>query len=425
VFGYDGEDLPEDIGGLMRIRFVTLYFPPEVGAAQRRISELARRLAGKGHDVTVLTGFPNYPSGAKPHGYRGKLIMKEARDGCTIIRVPHYIAPNRGFLRRIMIHISFAVSASLYSLFMKKDDVAYVESPPLFNGFIALTMKWIRRIPYCFNIADLWPQTAIELGALRNKRIIAAAQYLERLFYNQAARILAVTAGIRKFIVDMGYDKNKVPLITNGVDHTVFTDMIEPDGEIAKYRRDGRMLAVYAGTHGMAHALNTILQAAERLRGEQIQFMFIGDGPEKKPLMALAKDHRLENVTFLDPLKPERMPAVLRAADVAVIPLRDLPLFDSAMPSKCFEAMAAGKPVMLSVRGEMARHIQQAGCGLTAEPENVDQIVAAFRKFLEIGEEGRRDMGRRGREYVVEHFSREKIVATLEAHMRRVVDHEI
>ncbi len=409
----------------MRIRFVTLYFPPEVGAAQRRISELARRLAGRGHDITVLTGFPNYPSGVKPQGYRGKLLMKEARDGYTVIRVPHYIAPNRGFLRRIMIHISFAVSASLYSLFLKRDDIAYVESPPLFDGFIALTMKWIRRIPYCFNIADLWPQTAIELGALRNKRIIAAAQFLEKLFYNQAARVLAVTAGIQNFIVDIGFEKDKVPLITNGVDHTAFTDTIEPDAEIAGYRRDGRLLVIYAGTHGMAHALSTILQAAKRLRDERIQFMLIGDGPEKKPLMAWANDHRLDNVTFLNPLEPERMPAVLRAADIAVIPLRDLPLFDSAMPSKCFEAMAAGTPVMLSVRGEMARHIQQARCGLTAEPENVDQIVAAFRQFLEMGDEERRDMGRRGREYVVEHFSREIIVNALEAHMRRVVDHEI
>lgn len=408
----------------MRIRFVTLYFPPEVGAAQRRISELARRLAGRGHHVTVVTGFPNYPSGVKPPEYRGRLFMKEARDGCTIIRVPHYIAPNRGFMKRLLIHISFAVSASLYALFMKKDDIAYVESPPLFNGFIALTMKWIRRIPYCFNIADLWPQTAIELGALQNKRIIAAAEFLEKLFYNKAARILAVTAGIRKFIVDMGYAEDKVPLITNGVDHTVFTDTTEPDAEVAGYRRDGRMLAIYAGTHGMAHALNTILQAAERLRDEKIQFLLIGDGPEKTPLMSWAKDHRLDNVAFLDPVEPHRMPAVLRAADVAMIPLRDLPLFDSAMPSKCFEAMAVGAPVMLAVRGEMARHIQEARCGLTAEPENVDQIVAAFRKFLEMGGEERRAMGRRGREYVVEHFSRDKIVATLETHMRRVVDHE-
>ncbi len=408
----------------MRIRFVTLYFPPEVGAAQRRISELARRLAGRGHDVTVLTGFPNYPSGVKPKGYRGKMFMKEARDGYAIIRVPHYIAPNRGFVKRLMIHISFAVSASLYSLFMKKDDIAYVESPPLFNGFIALTMKWIRRIPYCFNIADLWPQTAIELGALKNKRVIAAAQSLERLFYNKAARILAVTVGIQDFIVDMGYAKDKVPLITNGVDHTVFTDSVEPDAEIARYRDDGRMLAIYAGTHGMAHALNTILEAAERLRDQPIRFVLIGDGPEKQPLMAWVKEHALDNIVFLDPLEPKRMPAVLRAADIAVIPLRDLPLFDSAMPSKCFEAMAAGAPVMLSVRGEMARHIQKARCGLTAEPENVDQIVAALRQFLAMGDEERRAMGRRGREYVVEHFSREKIVNTLESHMRRVVDHE-
>jgi glycosyltransferase involved in cell wall biosynthesis len=399
----------------MRIRFVTLYYPPEVGAAQRRISELARRLAEHGHEVTVLTGFPNYPSGKKPERYRGKWYLKENLDGCTIIRVPHYIAPNRGFLKRILIHLSFAISASLYSLLMTKDEVAYVESPPLFNGFIALTSKWIRHTPYCFNIADLWPQTAIELGALRNRQAISVAQFLERLFYDKAARILAVTVGIRKYIINMGYGGEKVQLITNGVDHTVFTDTVDPDPEIAGYRRDSGLLAVYAGTHGMAHDLGTILQVAERLRHEPIRFMFIGDGPEKKSLIERAREAELDQV------EPKRMPAVLRAADIAIIPLRDLPLFDSAMPSKCFEAMAAGAPVMLSVRGEMARHIERARCGWTAEPENIDQVDAAFRAFLEMSEAERHEMGRRGRDYVIEHFSRSKIVSDLESIMRGVV----
>ncbi|MDD4050982.1 MAG: glycosyltransferase family 4 protein [candidate division Zixibacteria bacterium] len=405
----------------MRIRFVTLYFPPEVGAAQRRISELARRLSRRGHEVTVLTGFPNYPSGIKPEQYRGKITMRETIDGVTVVRVPHYIAPNRGFARRICIHLTFAFSASVWTLFHKRPDIVYLESPPLFNGFIGLVSRWVRRTPYFFNVADLWPQTAIELGALKNKWLIAASQKLERLFYHQADKVLAVTDGIRRFILAMGYPDDKVALITNGVDHTIFSDAVEPDPAIIALKQDGAILAVYAGTHGMAHALGIILQAAARLRNQKIVFLFIGDGPEKEMLIRKAADEHLNNVFFRDARPQSEMPGIMRAADVALIPLRDLPLFDSAMPSKCFEALAAGVPVMLSVRGEMAEHVRKAECGLVAEPENLDQITAALRNFVAIGEAERKEMGRRGREYVVRHFSREGITVRLEALMQETI----
>ena len=405
----------------MRIRFVTLYFPPEVGAAQRRISELVRRLSRRGHEVTVLTGFPNYPGGVKPEYYRGKITMRENLDGVTVIRVPHYVAPNRGFVRRICIHLTFAFSASLWTLFHKRPDIIYLESPPLFNGFIGLVSRWVGRTPYFFNVADLWPQTAIELGALKNKWLIAATRKLERLFYNQADTVLAVTEGIRRFILAMGYPEDKVALITNGVDHTIFSDAVEPDPDVIALKRDGAILAVYAGTHGMAHALGVILQAAARLRDEKIVFLFIGDGPEKERLIHKAAEEHLGKVFFWDARPQAEMPGIMRAADVAVIPLRDLPLFDSAMPSKCFEALAAGVPVMLSVRGEMAQHVHKAECGFTAEPENLDQITAALRNFINIGQAERKEMGRRGREYVVRNFSREGITARLEALMQETV----
>jgi glycosyltransferase involved in cell wall biosynthesis len=406
----------------MRIRFVTLYFPPEVGAAQRRISELARRLAGLGHTVTVLAGFPNYPSGIKPERFRKKIMMKESIDGYTIIRLPHYVAANKGFLKRLLIHLTFSFSASVYSVFMKRDDIIYLESPPLFNGFVGLVSKWLCHIPYFFNVADLWPQTAIELGALKNRRLISFAQFLEQMFYNNSEKILAVTAGIRDFVVRMGYSKDSVPLITNGVDHLIFTDKIEADVKILDYKKEGRLLALYAGTHGMAHSLGTILYAAEQLRDEPIDFLFIGDGAEKDMLVDMAGKMNLTNITFRDPLAQAKMPAVLRAADLAIIPLKDLPLFNSAMPSKCFEAMAAGLPIMLAVRGEMADHIEKAGCGFTAEPDNLEQIVDTFRKFVALTDAELREMGRQGRAYVVENFSREMIARKLESLMQETVN---
>lgn len=405
----------------MRIRFVTLYFPPEVGAAQRRISELTCRLAHLGHQVTVLTGFPNYPSGIKPPEYRRKLFMKERKEDYTIIRVPHYVAPNKGFLKRLMIHLTFAFSASVYSLFMKRDDVVYVESPPLFNGFVGLTSKWGRHIPYFFNVADPWPQTAIELGALSNKWLIAFSRFLEKTFYRYAERILAVTVGDKLAIEEIGFASEKVPLITNGVDHILFNDVVEPDKEIFQYRQPNRLLALYAGTHGMAQSLATILKAADRLRDESIDFLFIGDGAEKEMLQDMAEKLKLSHLTFLPPLPQSRMPNVLRAVDIAIISLRDIKLFETTMPSKCFEAMAAGLPIMLAVRGEMAGHISKAGCGLVAQPENVEDVVRAFHQFIAMSETARKEMGRRGRTYVVDNFSREKLTAKLESMMQETV----
>jgi len=407
----------------MRIRFVTLYHPPEVGAAQRRISELARWLARLGHEVTILTGFPNYPSGRKPEGYRGRLFMKEQVDGCTIIRLPHYVAPNKGFFKRLMIHMTFALSASLYAPLMRRDDIIYLESPPLFNGFIGLTTKWLRGTPYLFNLADLWPQTAVELGVLTNKTIIRLAQFLERLFYSQAAKILAITGGLQETLINRGYPESKVPLLTNGVDHDVFRDDTAPDPELTRYRPDGGMLVIYAGTHGLIYSLETLLYAAQRLRDDKIHFLFIGDGADKERLTTLAADLHLTNVTFLPAQPQSKMPAVFRAADAAVISLKDLPISKAIMPVKCFEIMACGVPIILAARGEMAGHIERSGAGVVIAPENPDELAATLRRFARMTGDERAAMGRGGRAYVTANFSREKIALTLESLMRETVFH--
>ncbi|MCK5124888.1 MAG: glycosyltransferase family 4 protein [candidate division Zixibacteria bacterium] len=399
----------------MRIRFVTLYYPPEVGAAQRRISELARRLAELGHKVTVVTGFPNYPSGIKPGSYRGKFSMREEKDGYTIIRLPHYVAPNKGFLKRILIHLTYAFSACIYTLFMKRDDVVYVESPPLFNGFIGLVGKWIRRIPYVFNVADLWPQTAIELGMLRNKPIIKFTQFLEKLFYNQSIRILAITAGVRASICEMGYDKDFVPLITNGVDIKAFNESVEPDKEVLSHKNKDGLLVVYAGTHGLIYSLDTILQAAEIVEDDNIQFVFIGGGADKQRIVNLARDMKLKNVTFLPPKPSDVMPSVFRAADVAVISLRDLPVSKKIIPMKSFEIMGVGVPIILATKGEIAGYLKKADNGFIVEPENPRQLAEALKTMAGLSKEDRYSLGHNGRNYVVENFSHEKITKKLEA----------
>ncbi len=399
---------------MMRIRFVTLYYPPEVGAAQSRISELARRMAKRGHEVTVLTGFPNYPSGKKPEGYRGRICMKETNDDCRIIRVPHFIAPNRGFFKRLMIHLSFAGTASIASLFMKKDDIMYLESPPLFNGVIGLTAKWLRGIPYVFNVADLWPRTAVEMGLLSNKAVINIALFLEKIFYRQARRILAITQGLYEDIIARGYDEQKVRLLTNGVDPAIFTPDTIPDREVASYRPENGFLIVYAGTHGLIYSLETLLNAAGALRDKPVHFLFIGDGADKPRLQQIAERRQLKNVTFLPPRSGDDMPAVFRAADAAVIALRDIPVSRAVMPLKCFELMAVGCPIIFAARGEMAGHIEDADCGIVIEPENSDAMVSAITNLIKLTDSERRSMGQCGRAYVTTHFSRAKIAKDLE-----------
>lgn len=408
----------------MRIRFITLYYPPEVGAAQRRISELARRLAARGHEVTILTGFPNYPSGKKPDAYCGKWYVKEQRDGCTVIRLPHYIAPNRGFFKRLMIHVTFALAASIYSPLMKRDDIVYLESPPLFNGFIGLATKWVRRIPYLFNLADLWPQTAVELGILTNRPAIKMAERLERLFYRHADRILAITRGLQTRLLERGYPEEKVPLLTNGVDLDVFHPDVTPDEAISNFRPENGILVLYAGTHGLIYSLDTLLQAADRLRQERFHFLFIGDGADKPRLMSLADDLKLPNITFLPPRTQADMPHVFRGADVCVLSLKDLPISNAIIPVKCLEIMACGVPVIFCGRGEMADHIGRSGGGEVIEPDNSDILADSLRRFATTDAEERKETGHREREYIIEHFSRQKIVSDLESIMHRALADE-
>ena len=399
----------------MRIRFVTLYFPPEVGAAQRRISELARRLAARAHTVTVVTGFPNYPSGEKPPSYRGRLFMKECADAVNVIRLPHFVAPNKGFFKRLLIHLTFALSAGIYTLFMKRDDIVYVESPPLFNGFVGLASKWFRGIPFFFNVADLWPQTAIELGALKNKTVISLAKFLERLFFRQAGKILAITAGVRKSVMAAGFGPDDVYLLTNGVDHEKFRPEINPDPEISAYRPANGILVLYAGTHGLIYSLETILEAADILRNEKMHFVFIGDGADKERIMGLAAAKGLPNITFLPPRPAKDMPGVYKAADLSIISLRNLPVSEKIIPMKSFELMAVGTPILLSARCEAGAHLEKAGNGYVIDPEKATEMARILLEFSRLDNEKKEEMRRDGRQYVIQNFSNEKIASQFES----------
>lgn len=399
-------------GGLCVV-FLTHYFPPEIGAAQTRLSELAALLSEMGDQVTVVTPFPNYPDGVIKPGYEGRRFMEEEMGKVRVLRTPTYATPNKGFFKRILNHLSFSFSAYTALRKLGKVDVFYVQSPPLFVGIAALGMSRLKRAPFVFNVSDIWPQSAVEMGALKNGLAIRLAEMLERHLYRRASRITCATPGIVRKLEDKGVPAEKLVLLTNGVDTTIFKPQ-EPDPELAReLGLDGHRVFLYAGTHGLAHGLDVVLEAARLTRDPNVLYVMVGDGATKKSLVAKAKQEGIDNVRFLPSQPKASLPGLLSLAYASIIPLRRLELFKAALPSKMFESMAVGKPLVAALWGEGAELVKTSGSGLVVEPEDaqaMEEAVEALAKDPDLAY----TMGERGRDYVVRHHDRKQIAATLQ-----------
>jgi glycosyltransferase involved in cell wall biosynthesis len=396
----------------VRIAILTHYFPPEVGAPQTRLFELARRFVAAGDEVSVVTGLPNYPTGVVAEGYRGHFALEERMEGVRVLRRWVYATPNRGFARRILNHLSFAVTSVTAARRLGAVDVLLVESPPLFVGLGAFALAWLKSAPYVLNVSDLWPQSAIELGMLRNRAAIAVAEALERAMYRRAAYITVPTAGMVEALVARGFSPDKVRLVTNGVDTEAYRPRPPDPAFAARLGLDSQKMFLYAGTHGISQGLEVILEAATLTKDPDIRFVLAGEGAVKPSLMARADEEGLANVTFLPNQPKEAMPALLSLAYATIIPLRPIDLFRSALPSKMFESMAAGRPIVASLDGEAADLVRRAGCGLVTTPRDGRELASAVEK-LAADPDGVREMGALGRAYVVEHFDRATIARQL------------
>jgi glycosyltransferase involved in cell wall biosynthesis len=399
----------------LHVLFLTHYFPPEVGAPQTRIFELGRRLARRGHQVTVLTGFPNYPTGRIPEPYRKKAFQREVIEGVDAVRAWVYATPNKGFVKRLLNHLSFTATSIPASLAIRSVDVIVVESPPLFLGMAGYLISRFKRAPYVLNVADLWPETAVALGALSNPLAIRMAEGLEAFLYRKAARVTTVTRGIRQILLERGLSSEKVHLLTNGVDTSFFCPDVDPTPAVERFGLDGRVTVAYAGTHGMAQGLETLVDAAQLLSHDPgIRFIMIGEGAEKPALMARADGYGLTNLDFFPNQPKSFMPHLLAAVDVAVVSLRKLEIFASALPSKLFEIMAMERPVVLAAVGEAREMILTANAGLVVEPENPGDLAHAIVQ-LTADAEARKRMGRNGRRFVQTSFDRDHLTSLLEA----------
>lgn len=396
----------------LRVTFITHYFPPEVGPAQTRLHELAKRLMAAGETVTVVTGFPNYPAGEIFPGYRGKRFMEDSYDGIRVLRTWVFATRSRGFIGRLLNYFSFPIFSLLAVRKLGPTDIIYVQSPPLFTGLAALWFSRLKRAPYIFNVSDIWPQSAIELGMLRNRIAIRLAEWLEHHIYRRATRITVPTPGILERLVVRGVPRDKIFLLTNGVDTAAY-NVTSPDHGLAKrLGLDGHKVFMYAGLHGLAQGLDVILEAARLTRNPDVLYVLVGDGADKAALVAKAEAEGISNVKFL-PIQPTAtLPALLNLVYATVIPLRRLDLFKAALPSKLFDSMAAGRPIVAPLWGEAAALVEAAACGLVVEPEDARAVQEAVEKLAGDPELARK-LGEQGRRYVVEHFNRDDIAKRL------------
>lgn len=366
----------------MHILFLTDNFPPEVNAPASRTFEHCREWVQAGHRVTVVTCAPNFPKGRVFDGYRNALWQTEEMAGIRVIRVWSYITANEGFIKRILDYQSFMAAAILASPFIRGVDVVLGTSPQLFTTCAAYAVSRLKRVPYVFELRDLWPESIRAVGAIGNSRVLDLLEGLELFLYRKAARIVSVTQSFKRNLVSRDIDGNKIAVVTNGVDVSRFRPQARDMALESELGLPGKFVAGYIGTHGMAHALETLLEAARRLQddpvGRDIRLLFLGDGANKQKLVAQAKAMGLTNVVFVDSVPKEQVVRYWSLLDVSIIHLKKTELFTTVIPSKLFECMGMGIPVLHGVAGESAEIVEQEGCGQVFVPEDVDALCAGL-----------------------------------------------
>lgn len=408
----------------MRTLVVTHYFPPEIGAPQARLSELARCWAGAGDEVTVLTGMPNHPTGVVAAEYRGKLRLEEHVDGYRVLRTWLYATPNEGIAKKTLGHLSFmATSVLLGARRSGPADVVVVSSPTFFAIFGAWALAKLKRAAFVVEVRDLWPAIFVELGVLSNRRLIWLLERLELWAYQAADAVVVVTEGFRDDLVRRGVPAAKVETVRNGVDLARFRPA-PPGGDVTAARRrlgagDTDTLVLYIGAHGISHGLDAVVDAARRLAGSGVHVALVGEGAEKAKLADQVAAAGVTNVTMLPGVPRDEVPGLLAAADICLVPLRDVPLFASFIPSKIFECFGAGKAVVGAVAGEAAA-ILRAGGAVVVEPHDAAALAGAIEALAR--DPGRRAaMGRQARRYVEEHFDRRALAERYRARLASVV----
>jgi glycosyltransferase involved in cell wall biosynthesis len=381
-----------------------------MGAPAARADELSRHWARTGHEVTVLTGFPNHPTGEVPMEWRSRsrrLVHKEILDGVRVVRTWLWALPNRAAHERIRNYASFWLSASLTGLTLPRPDVVIGTSPQLLVALAGWWIAWWKRVPFVFEVRDLWPESLVAVGAGAEgsalHRVLGA---IAGFLYRRSHHIVVVTPAFKDYLIlHWKVPAQKISVVENGVEIDLFKTCpprIVPGTE-------GRFVICYIGTMGMAHGLEVLIAAAEQLRTSfpKAMFLMIGEGAEKERIVALAAERGLTNIRFLDQQPREQIPAYIAGSDICLVMLKRTELFKTVIPTKLLEYMACEKPVIVAVDGQARQIVEEAAAGIFVEPDDSDALALAI-PALAADPEGRRRMGVSGREYIVSRFSREQ-----------------
>jgi glycosyltransferase involved in cell wall biosynthesis len=369
-------------GADLHILFLTDNFFPESNAPASRTFEHCKVWVLAGHEVTVITCAPNFPKGKVFGGYRNRLWQREQMDGIRVIRVWSYITANEGFVKRILDYQSFMLAATLAAPFVRGVDVVVGTSPQFFTACAAYLVSRLKRIPFVFELRDMWPESIKAVGAMNDSIVLRALERVELFLYRKASRIVTVTHAFRNTLMRRGIDGTKIDVVTNGVDLNYFAPQAKDVTLVQKLCLQDMFVAGYIGTHGMAHALETLLEAAQTLQqmpnAQNVRLLFLGDGARKVDIVAQSEAMGLRNVLFLESVPKHQVVRYWSVLDVAVIHLRKTELFTSVIPSKLFECMGMGIPVLHGVAGESAEIVEREQVGQVFESENAKQLVAGL-----------------------------------------------
>ena len=404
----------------LRILYISQYFPPEVGATQTRAFEMVSHFVKNGHHVTVLTEFPNHPRGLIHPEYKGRWFKVDRHHDIDILRTWVFTRPQKTFFTRLGFYLSFMIMGGLLGTFIRGPfDVVYATSPPFFVGLTGLWLSRIKNAKFVFEVRDLWPQTAVELGEITNERFIRWSEWLESLYYRKSYRIVTVTKGLFDAIVNKGYDKQKIRLIPNGTN----TELFYNRGKDVKSQMgfDGKFVVLYAGIFGIAQGMEQLCDLVVTMKSEEdIHFLFIGEGPMKQKVLEIQNTGSLSNMSVLPEVQTQKIADYISSADCCLVPLKKSPLFLRALPSKLFDYMACERPVVVGVDGEARRVVEESKAGIFVEPGNTMQMAQAILK-LKAEPDLCLQMGRAGRAYVKAHFSRRQQAFELEKVLEEIV----
>jgi glycosyltransferase involved in cell wall biosynthesis len=403
----------------MRVLLLSQWYTPEPDI---KVHLLAKGLAVRGHQVTVITGFPNYPQGRVYPGYRQRFWQWEKTNGARVLRLPLYPSHDRSPVRRSLNYLSFAASASLFGpLLCGPVDVMWVYHPPLTVGIPAWWIGLLRRVPFVYEIQDMWPETLIVSGMMSDSVVIGWLKKLAQFVYRRAAAITVISPGFKRNLVGKGVPPDKIHITPNWADEEIYRPVPRDEALAAEHGLAGRFNVVYGGNIGAAQGLHNVIEAASLLLDTpEVQFVFIGDGVDQEPLQQMVRERGLDNVRFLGRQPAKEMPRFFSLADALLVHLKRAPLFEITIPSKTLAYLACGRPILGVVTGDPADVIRKAGAGIISPQEGPAALAQTVRSLYAMPPAEREAMGRAGRRAFLAHYTRRVLVDRYEALLKDV-----